>query len=568
MKLARIGKLVDEPLPGLLFAMYRDRTTGVLSVSGKTQADVYIRQGYPAGVTPSSHCDQLGEVMLGAGMLTEDMYRKALLTCIADGVLFGQSLVKSGALSAEQLVEALRLQIRRRLHRLFLIDEGDFSVQTGEHWVGIEGPQPLRVQPRRVIYQGILGNWSPERLRYALRCLDGRSVRLRVDPDTMSRYGLTESDAKVASVLEAPMTLDDIVQASGQPLNPVRVVLATLLYTEALEVTESAPRTASLPRPILPVQQLAPVRPSTPGAARPKTPAQPTASARKDEFSEDVLTGMASSPLGRPTPPSRAPANSGQPITNPTGGTGINLSGLREIIAAKLKVVEEGDLFEVLGLRRDADPSSIKAAYLLASKMLHPDRFSGPGLDPLRSHAERIFKRLGEAYVTLRDDARRAAYIRELEGKGTADQDHAAMKAILMAESAMLDGETRFKRRDYLGAVEPLSRALELNPDAGEARSLLAWARFASGRATLAEVKPELRRAVQQSPDCARVHLYLGKALTQENELVEAHSELRKAVVIDDRLDEAWSELRLVATRREKAGVKGAVGMLDRLKRK
>jgi polyhydroxybutyrate depolymerase len=39
----------------------------------------------------------------------------------------------------------------------------------------------------------------------------------------------------------------------------------------------------------------------------------------------------------------------------------LNLAGLLEIIAAKQKAVEEGDLFDVLGVRRDSDAAAVKS---------------------------------------------------------------------------------------------------------------------------------------------------------------------------------------------------------------
>ncbi len=561
MILVRSGKLVAEPLPLLLYSMYRDRLTGILSISGRQQADVYVRQGYPAGVTPAEHTDQLGEVLLSAKMLDPTAYENALITCIADGVLFGQSLVKAAVIKDEQLVEALRLQIRRRLHRLFLLTDGEFQLQTGEHWVGLEGVQPLRVQPRRVIYQGILGAWPPDRVKAALAPIEGKALRLTLDAPTMTRYGLSEAHSKIAAALQSPRTLEEAAEASGQPAPAVRAVIATLYFTEALELSEGEAVKSARPTPAPPpAAVLAP-----PPVVR-NTPV-PTATAasgggaveppRRDDFGEDVLTGMAPSPLTalrQSNPGTVAPP---RPANAPT--TGVNLAGMREVIAAKLKAVDSGDLFEVLSLRRDADSAAVKAAYMLATKMLHPDRFTGQSLEQLRPQAERIFKRLTEAYVTLRDDDRRAQYLQQLEGNGKAESEQARVRAILDAEAAFLEGETRFKRRDFAGAIEPLGRAVAQNPDAGEPRAMWAWARYAASKATLAEVKPELRRAIQLSPDCARVHLYLGKALLQDNELEEAQKELKRAVTLDDRLDEGWTELRLVATRREKQR-----GFLDR----
>jgi curved DNA-binding protein CbpA len=67
---------------------------------------------------------------------------------------------------------------------------------------------------------------------------------------------------------------------------------------------------------------------------------------------------------------------------------------------------DERDPYSVLGLGREASASDISRAYRRAARETHPD--SHPG-DP--SAAQR-FNAVSDAYDTLRDPARRAAYDR------------------------------------------------------------------------------------------------------------------------------------------------------------
>jgi molecular chaperone DnaJ len=61
------------------------------------------------------------------------------------------------------------------------------------------------------------------------------------------------------------------------------------------------------------------------------------------------------------------------------------------------------DYYEVLGVPRDADAETIKAAFHRLARRYHPDRSTEP-------EAEERFKQVAEAYAVLSDPAKRADY--------------------------------------------------------------------------------------------------------------------------------------------------------------
>ena len=64
------------------------------------------------------------------------------------------------------------------------------------------------------------------------------------------------------------------------------------------------------------------------------------------------------------------------------------------------------DLYQVLGVSKDADAQEIKRAYRTLAKAHHPDR------NPDDPEAEERFKKISTAYEVLSDDQKRAAYDR------------------------------------------------------------------------------------------------------------------------------------------------------------
>ena len=70
------------------------------------------------------------------------------------------------------------------------------------------------------------------------------------------------------------------------------------------------------------------------------------------------------------------------------------------------RVMAKADFYEMLGVDRSADAAALKSAYRRLAMKYHPDR------NPDDKEAERKFKEIGEAYETLKDPQKRAAYDR------------------------------------------------------------------------------------------------------------------------------------------------------------
>src|SRR2546429_8321847 len=83
---------------------------------------------------------------------------------------------------------------------------------------------------------------------------------------------------------------------------------------------------------------------------------------------------------------------------------------------ALAQVLEELDYFQILKIRQNASPADIKAAYYRESRSYHPDRFSNLPAGEMKDTIGRIYKRVNEAYVCLRDDVKRTKYLADILG--------------------------------------------------------------------------------------------------------------------------------------------------------
>jgi DnaJ-class molecular chaperone len=83
---------------------------------------------------------------------------------------------------------------------------------------------------------------------------------------------------------------------------------------------------------------------------------------------------------------------------------------------ALAQVLDELDYFQILKIGQNASPGEIKGAYYRESRAYHPDRFSNLPPSEMKEMIGRIYKRINEAYVCLREDVKRTKYLADVLG--------------------------------------------------------------------------------------------------------------------------------------------------------
>ena len=83
---------------------------------------------------------------------------------------------------------------------------------------------------------------------------------------------------------------------------------------------------------------------------------------------------------------------------------------------ALAQILDELDYFQILKIGQNASPGELKAAYYRESRAYHPDRFSTLPPSELKDNIGKIYKRINEAYVCLRDDTKRSKYLADILG--------------------------------------------------------------------------------------------------------------------------------------------------------
>ena len=234
------GNLADDPLPTLLQQLFAQKATGVLHIQNRAgRHDVYLRGGYPVAVNAArlGGAARQGAVRDGhprRGDLQEDARRAAA----AGTALRRHARSPSGCVTEDQMRLALKAQVRRKLHRLFFLNDGTFEFAAGEHDQGLQRAESLRIHPARAIYHGVRSAWNAERLEG--RALPARAARPSSARSTTRASRATASvpttGASPSSCARATGRSPDLVEAAGLPPQPVHALVYALYISEALEI--------------------------------------------------------------------------------------------------------------------------------------------------------------------------------------------------------------------------------------------------------------------------------------------------------------------------------------------
>ncbi len=155
--------------------------------------------------------------------------------------------------------------------------------------------------------------------------------------------------------------------------------------------------------------------------------------------------------------------------------------------------------YKILEISRNATTEEIKEAYRRLAREYHPD------LHPGNPSAEERFKEICEAYEVLSDSVQRTLYD---QGVDTNRSDR--KKSGSSPQDFYVRAAAKSLEKNYHGAVEDYSQAIELNPEFVEAYLKRGMTRYKLGddRGTL----KDCNQALQINPNLAQAYYYQGRA--------------------------------------------------------
>jgi tetratricopeptide (TPR) repeat protein len=250
--------------------------------------------------------------------------------------------------------------------------------------------------------------------------------------------------------------------------------------------------------------------------------------------------------VAAPQPTAPAPAAETAAPTIPEG----QLAGQIDQRLAQLKIKK--DLYAILNIPVGSGKDAVKTAFLTLAKVFHPDRLPAS----LPGYVEKmtlVFESIREAYETLYDDGRRAAYMSRLASQASAPPPPSPAGA--KADDLMKLGEVFFRKRDYRQAEEHFAKSYAVDKK-GNALAAQAWAIYMdpARKADAQKAKEMMASALKADQQCDRAHYQLGVIARVEGDINKAELHFKHAVQLNPRHLESNQELRLIEMRKKKAG--------------
>lgn len=245
---------------------------------------------------------------------------------------------------------------------------------------------------------------------------------------------------------------------------------------------------------------------------------------------------------------------------SPAGGAKKGLT--REAVEQRAAGIDTQTFFDILGVEQDTPTAAVQTAYFMLAKVWHPDR-TPADLADLKPQIQKIFARISEAFQTLQDPTKRAAYLESLKSGGGShaerEQLEKAVDSVMLFEKASV----LVKRGSLAQAEVLLQRCVEADPQQPEYRAVYAWVQamrlgdppaLAPGQTVdiyRSQIQ-ELDAALAESPDFEKALFYRAELLKRSGLIDKAIRDYKRVVALNPRNIDAAREVRIYEMRNPK----------------
>jgi tetratricopeptide (TPR) repeat protein len=581
------GDLESVSYPSLLANFYQSKQSGVLEINSRDRLKIFLIEGVPVFAEGGDVETALGRMLLDGGKISEANHEKALEIAMENKQRLGEVLVGMGLISPHELNSFLEVQLKEKIIRGFSYTQGTYSF-TQESGFG-DRMVAYQINLPQLLYDGIK------------RCIEAENIEkiffkkeknpfVELSPDLRTQVdiiGVGPKEQRFIQLLKDKEGMSTIVKTSRLERDETLKLLYFLYLLDLLKVSGvPSSEVKKLPRKLEEreaVKEEIKIPPEDIIVLEEEIPETESLGTKKgsdikekqpgDSFTgERVINADEKNQNEAREVKKRARKEIEIKVDYPSEE--IDKRKIEEIKLApqteeekkrkKQSIIDdildlysnlsEKNLYQLLGIRKEATKEEIKASYFSLVKKFHPDANPDFKKD-VREKAEEIFTKITSAYETLSDGQKR----REYDSQDEVEKVKSQVKLIYDAELAYKDGESFLKQRRYREAEEKFKEAVSLNPAEAAYIGALAWTKFlgeADKERVLNEVKKQFEKAISMNPNVAENYFYLGNVYKHVDDVERAEANFLKAVQCNPDFIEAKRELRLLQHRKSESNPK------------
>ena len=540
------GKLEELPMPDLIGKLHQMGANGTLLIKrNRRKKLITFGQGEPIFIKSNNLGECLGRLLVRAGMISDEECAQSLKIMRESGHKQGLVLLEMGLISPNSLKRALDKQFRLKLFDLFAWRKGVFMFKPDSSKSTTHAPS--RASTAELILAGIERHLSMERIDEGLD--KSRQTFLAPNKDPMLRFqnmNLDEESEHFVSAIQGQHSVAELIEGTKDAEHASRLIYA--LLCAGMFQAKQHPE--------------APIWDEEEETAEVTDKSQPPAHSVDPELVPDL------SAEGEESNPSL-----------PTSG----LTQIRESLALQIQKAEEKNLYDRLGVPRNASKTRITKAFFEKARQHHPDQQEKRESTQVRRLSVELFQSFCEAHDVLINDHARKNYEQELLPvftKSVASKAPSSQKEpeptpvktktqpktkpdlaaqALRAEKLFRIGKAALNKGNTQNAVKQLTDAVRLFPEEGEYLAELGLAILRDNpknESAQEQARDHLNTAVTISPRLDIPHLYLGYVYQAMGQAMMAFDEFEKAVECNPYCTDAMREIRL-SRMRSKAKKKG-----------
>jgi hypothetical protein len=346
------GKIADSDVAAQLGRLYLQRLTGRLVLRrDDVEKVIFFDRGAPILGTSSDPSDRMGEMLVRQGRLSAGQLAQASEGLPRAERRLGVVLVEMGFIKPAELAVIVRRHFEEIIYSAFEWEDGEWSLGPGQPNQEIV---LLDEHPAAIILAGVRRKYGAPRL---MRCLGGGQQTFKrsgIDAaaELLPRMAMTAEETAIVELFDGARTLDEVRAISGAREEVVAGLAWALSVLGQLDRVERGGEA-----------------PAVNGAG----------TLHEAEISRH-------------------------------GVERSRVSTARARILARYAIVEEGDYFELLDLRRDASDDQIRAAHERLMREIEPTSLDAGLVAELGAELRAIRAVLDEALRVLGEPGMRARY--------------------------------------------------------------------------------------------------------------------------------------------------------------